>query len=94
MGSFKAKITLENRSKVPNLLDISVEINVMTREVMEDASLAMQHGPKLELVSYTGHSSFFGLCEDVEVSIEGLKTRCNIRSRNLQVTGARDPSNQ
>lgn len=48
----------------------------MTRELMEDANLAMRQGSKLELVSYTGHNwSFFSLCEDVGVAIEGLKTR-------------------
>ena len=48
----------------------------MTREVMEDVSLAMRHSRKLELVSHNGHNRpFLGLCEDVEVSLGGLKTR-------------------
>ena len=47
----------------------------MIREVMADVGLAMRQGPKLELVSHTGHSwPFLGLCEDVEVAIGGLKT--------------------
>ena len=76
MGSPKAKVRLEDGSKVTALLDTGAEINVMTREVMEDAGLAMRRGPKLELVSHTGHSRpFLGLCEDVEVVIGGLKTR-------------------
>ena len=76
MGSPKAKVRLEDGSKVTALLDTGAEINVMTREVMEDANLAMRRGPKLELVSHTGHSRpFLGLCEDVEVAIGGLKTR-------------------
>ena len=76
MGSPKAKVRLEDGSKVTALLDTGAEINVMTREVMEDAGLAMRRGPKLELVSHTGHSRpFLGLCEDVEVAIGGLKTR-------------------
>ena len=76
MGSPKAKVRLEDGSKVTALLDTGAEINVMTREVMEDAGLAMRRGPKLELVSHTGHSRhFFGLCEDVEVAIGELKTR-------------------
>ena len=46
-----------------------------TRKLIEDANLAMRRGFKLELVSHTGHScSFFGLCEDVKVTIGGLKT--------------------
>ena len=76
MGSPKARVRLEDGSKVTALLDTGAEINVMTREVMEDAGLAMRRGPKLELVSHTGHSRpFLGLCEDVEVAIGGLKTR-------------------
>ncbi len=76
MGSPKARVRLEDGSKVTDLLDTGAEINVMTREVMEDAGLAMRRGPKLELVSHTGHNrSFLGLCEDVEVVIGGLKTR-------------------
>ncbi len=48
----------------------------MTRELIEDANLAIRRGHKLELVYYTGHSwPFLGLCEDVEVAIGGLNTR-------------------
>ncbi|MCJ1349183.1 hypothetical protein MMC31_007419 [Peltigera leucophlebia] len=76
MGSPKIKVRLEDGPKVRALLNTGAEINVMTREVMEDAGLAMRKGPKLELVSHTGHSRpFLGLCEDVEVAIGGLKTR-------------------
>ena len=67
---------LGDGSKIIALLDTGAEINVMTREVMEDAGLAMRRGPKLELVSHTGHSRpFLGLCEEVEVVIGGLETR-------------------
>ena len=55
---------------------MDAEINIMIRELMKDANLAMRRGPKLELVSYIGHSHlFFGLFEDVKVVIGGLKTR-------------------
>ncbi len=75
-GSSKAKVRLEDGSKITALLDTGAGINVMTREVMEDTGLAIRRSPKLELVSHTGHSRFFlGLCKDVEVRIEGLKTR-------------------
>ncbi len=76
MGSPKAKVRLEDGSKIIALLDTGVEMNVRTREVIEDEGLAMQRGFKLELVSHTGHRCpFLGLCEDVEVAIGGLKTR-------------------
>lgn len=74
MGSPKAKIRLENGSKIIILLNTGVEINVITCKVIENAGLAMQQGPKLELISYTGHSrSFLGLGEEVEVAIRGLR---------------------
>ena len=76
MGSPKAKVRLEDGPKVLALLDTGAEINVMTKEVMEDAGLAMRQGPRLELVSHTGHSwPFLGLCEDVEVAVGSWKTR-------------------
>ena len=66
---------LEDGLKITALLDTGADINVMTWEVIEDAGLAIRRGPKLELVSHTGHSRFFlALCEDVEVAIGGLKT--------------------
>ena len=76
MKFLKAEVGLENSSKVTVFFNTGAEINVMTREVMENAGLAMRRSPKLELVSHTIHScSFLGLCEDVEVAIRRLKTR-------------------
>ncbi len=67
---------MEDGSKVTARLDTGAEINVMTRELMEDANLAMRQGPKLDFVSHTGHiRPFLGLCEDVEVAIGRLKTK-------------------
>lgn len=42
MGSLKTKVRLENGSKVLILLDIGAEINMMIREIIEDAGLAMR----------------------------------------------------
>lgn len=76
IGSPKVKVGFEDGSRVMTLLDTRVEMNIMTRELMEDATLAMRQGSKLDLISNTGQSCFFlGLCEDVEVVIGGLKTR-------------------
>lgn len=48
----------------------------MTRKVIENASLAMQRGSKLELVSHIDHSHFFlGFYENIQVIIRGVKTR-------------------
>lgn len=79
MESFKAKVRLKDGSKITVFLDTGVEINIMTREVMEDTSLVMQRGPKLELVSYTSHSrSFIRFCENIKVVIGGFETRYSI----------------
>ena len=74
--SLNAKVRLEDESNVMALLDTGTEINVMIKELMKNANLAMRRGPKLELVSHTSQSRLFcDLCEDVEVAIEGLKIR-------------------
>ena len=76
IGSLKAKVRLEDGSRVTALLDTGAEIHVMTREVIKDAGLAIQRSLKLELVSHPGYSCLFlGFCKDVEVAIGGLKTR-------------------
>lgn len=76
MGSPKTTVRLEGGLKVLALPDPGAEINVIMREVMEDVGLAIRHGSRLELVSHTGHSRpFFGLYEDIEVVVGGLKTR-------------------
>lgn len=59
IGSSKAKICLENGSKVMVLLDTGPEINIMTKKLMEEANLTIKKGPKLELVSHTSHSQPF-----------------------------------
>lgn len=59
MGSSKAKICLENGSKLTAFLDTGAEINIMIKELIENANLAMKQEPKLELVSYIGHSRLF-----------------------------------
>lgn len=72
----KAKVRLEDGSKITALFGTKAEINIMTREVIEEAGLAIKQGPKLELFLYTGHSRpFLGFCKDVEVAISDLKTR-------------------
>ncbi len=48
----------------------------MTKELMEDANLTMRRGPKLELVSHTGHiRPLISICENFEVGVGGLKTK-------------------
>lgn len=48
----------------------------MTKKAIEDTGLTMQEGPKLELISYTGHNCLFlGLCKDIKIAIRELKIR-------------------
>lgn len=76
MRSPKAKIYLEDSSKVTALLNTGAKINIMTRELMEDANLAIRQGSKLELISHIGYSCFFlGLSKDVKIAIRRLETK-------------------
>ena len=55
---------------------MGVEINLMTRKLIEDANLDIKQTPKLELVSNTNYSGlFFSFCEDMEIVLEELKTK-------------------
>lgn len=56
MWSLKAKVRLKDRSKFIALLNTCAKINIMTKEIIKDVGLAMQHGLKLELLFYTSHS--------------------------------------
>lgn len=72
----KAKICLEDSSKITTLLDTDAEINVMIRELMKNINLAMKQGFKLELVFHTSYSCFFlCFCENVKVVIGKFKTK-------------------
>lgn len=74
--SIPLSLVIQQYSEVLGLLNIRAESNVMTRKVIEDASLAMRRGCRLELVSYTRHNRpFLGFCEDVKVGVCGLGTR-------------------
>lgn len=76
MELLKAKVCLEDNSKVTIYLNTDARINVMIRKLIEDANLTMTQGLKLDLVSHTDDSqSFFTLCEDVKIAIRELKTR-------------------
>lgn len=55
----KAKVCLKDRSKVTAILNTGAKINVMIKNLIEDANLAMRQELKQELVSNTGHSCSF-----------------------------------
>lgn len=53
-----------------------MEINIIIRKVIKNISLNMQHGVKLDFISYISHNYlFFCLCKNVEITIKELKTR-------------------
>lgn len=79
IGFLKIKIRPEDGFKVTAFVDIRVEINVKTREVIEDTRLTIKNVPRLELIFHIFHSQpCLGLCEDVEITISRLKTRHHI----------------
>lgn len=51
-------------------------MNIITIKIIEDVGLAIQYGPKLELVSHTSHSCLFlSFCNNVEIDKKRLKIR-------------------
>lgn len=51
------------------------QVNVMDRQTMLNAGLAMCPGPRIRLVPHNGSSAAFaGVCENVEVDAGGLAT--------------------
>lgn len=72
----KNKVRLKDGSKVTAFLDTSVEMNVMTKELMEEANLTMKKRSKLELVLYTDQSRHLQTFrEDVKVVIRDRKIK-------------------
>lgn len=76
MGSPKIRVRREDIFKITAFLNTGTEINIITSEVIEDAGLAMQQGPKLKLVSHTWQSHLFhSFCENVEMVMGRLKIK-------------------
>lgn len=72
----KIRARLKDRSKIIEFLDMDIKINVINRNLMENANLAMRRRTKLKLILYISHSQFlFDLCKYIEVAIGRLKIR-------------------
>lgn len=70
-----AKVSLDRQFKMSALLDSGSQINVMDRQTMIDAGLAMRPGPRIRLISHNRSLiAFAGVCKNVEVDIGGLVT--------------------
>lgn len=79
MGSLKVKVQLENSFKVIAILDTSIIINIIIKELIEDTDLVIRKRFKLKFNPYIDHSwHFLRLYKDDEVVIRGLKTRQSI----------------
>lgn len=73
LGCPRTMVTVEKSAKVSALLDSGAEVSVMTKKVMNTAGLIMRQGPRLELVTHTGHHCpFIGVCEEVSINVGGL----------------------
>ncbi len=73
MDFTNTNVLLKESFKVMALIETGVEINVMTKEVMEDAGLTIGKKLDLELVFHTSYSQFFlKIGEDVEVAVGDL----------------------
>lgn len=79
MELLKAKVCLKKSLKITAFLYNGIDINIITKKLIEKANLAMKQGSKLELVLHTGHSRpFFDFCKDIEVAIRRIKIRYQI----------------
>lgn len=59
ISSPKIKVRLEDGFKITIFLDTRAEINIKTRELIEDAGLVMRKGLKLEFGSHMSYSKLF-----------------------------------
>ena len=59
---------------IVTLLDTGVEINVITRRAADKYRLAIRKDPKRIIVTYDrAATAFYGIYEDVEISVGGVK---------------------
>ena len=70
----KARVQIAGGGRYKALLDTGAEVNVMTHSIVKEEGLAMRPYPDVNLVSHSGERRpFLGVCEDVEISIGGVK---------------------
>ena len=66
MGCPTAQVSLDQNYKLSTLLDSGSQVNVMDRQTMLNAGLAMRRGPQIRLISHNGSSAIFlEICENV-----------------------------
>ena len=70
----KLRCELNRSRETIALLDTGAEINVITRDLADEAGLIVRPDPQIVLVAYTGdRKRFDGICKNVLVSVSGIE---------------------
>lgn len=73
-SSPKVKIMVNGGEPLVTILDSGAEMNVITRQAADKFGLAIKRQDRVSMVVYDGNASAFcGICENVEISIGGLR---------------------
>lgn len=71
----KIKVCLKNDFKITIFLNIDIKINMIIRNLIKDANLAMRQESKLDLVLFTSYNYLLGFCKNVKIAIKRIKIR-------------------
>ncbi len=70
---------IEKTMRVLKLMNSDVEINVMTRRLMNKIDITMRSDLRLRLIFHIEHDmNFDDVCDDVELNIKKMKTRHHV----------------
>ncbi len=70
---------IEKAMKMSKLMNSSVEINVMTKRLMNKIDIIIRFVFRLRLIFYIEHNmNFNDICDDVELNIKKIKTRYHV----------------
>jgi hypothetical protein len=70
---------IEKTMRMSKLMNFDVEINVMTRRLMNKTDIIMRFDSRLRLIFHIEHDmNFDDVCDDVELNIKKMKTRHHV----------------
>jgi hypothetical protein len=70
---------IEKTTKMSKFMNFDVEINVMTRQLMNKVNIIMRFDFRLRLIFHIEHDmNFDDVCDDVELNIKKIKTRYHV----------------
>jgi hypothetical protein len=73
------KVIIEKTMRMSKLMNFDVEINVMTRRLMNKVDIIMRSDFRLRLIFHIEHDkNFDDVCNDVELNIKKMKTRHHV----------------